>query len=347
MMELDKLIRPNILALSPYSTARDEYAGGTIATFLDANESPYDNGLNRYPDPHHHLLRNKLSKIKGVTADSIFIGNGSDEPIDIIYRVFCRPTIDNVVMIAPTYGMYKVSAAINDVEIREVALDAEFSLQADKVLKATDNNTKVIFLCSPNNPSANILSRDEVSKIAEGFNGIVVIDEAYVDFCTDYRSFLKDLTLYDNIIVLQTLSKAWGMAGVRFGMAFASPDIIMVMNKVKYPYNINTLTQKRVLAELDKVEEVHIRCQEIISEREKLIKELQKITEIEKIFPSDANFVLVKTADPNKLYNYLVCNGVIVRNRNSIFLCEGCLRITVGKSDENQKIIKLLKSYEW
>lgn len=346
-MKLEKFIRPNIIALAPYSTARDEYQGGEIATFLDANESPYESDLNRYPDPHQKLIRQKLSEIKGVATDQIFIGNGSDEPIDIIYRVFCRPSIDNVVMIAPTYGMYKVSAAINDIEVREVSLDATFALSAEKVLSATDKNTKAIFLCSPNNPSANLLCRDEVEKIVKSFEGIVVIDEAYVDFCEGYRSFIYDLASYDNVIVLQTLSKAWGLAGVRFGMAFASPEIVRIMNKVKYPYNINSLTQTRVMEELNRESEIKEQCREIIAERKKLTEEFQKIEQIEKVYHSDANFVLIKIANPNKLYNYLVDNKVIVRNRNSIKLCEGCLRITVGTEEENINLLKLMNSYEW
>lgn len=346
-MKLENIIRPNILNLAPYSTARDEYQGGEIATFLDANESPYETGLNRYPDPHHKLIRKKLSTIKGVDENQIFIGNGSDEPIDLIYRVFCRPGIDNVVMIAPTYGMYKVSAAINDIEVREVTLSDTFSLSADKLLSATDNNTKAIFICSPNNPSANLLCRDEVEKVVQGFDGIVVIDEAYVDFCESYRSFTTDLVSCDNIVVLQTLSKAWGLAGIRFGMAFASIEIISIMNRVKYPYNINTLTQTKVMEELDNLAKVKAQCAEIIAERKKLIEELQKVEKIEKIYPSDANFVLIKIADPNKLYNFLVDNGVIVRNRNSIKLCEGCLRITIGTKEENVKLIKLIDSYGW
>ncbi len=345
--DIKGLIRPSILNLAPYSTARDEYSGGEIGLFLDANESPYDNeGLNRYPDPHHADMRSKLSEIKGVAAESIFIGNGSDEAIDIVFRVFCTPSKDNIVAIAPSYGMYKVCGEVNDIEVREVELEEGFRLDSQKLLAATDKNSKVIFLCSPNNPSGNLLSRDEVEKVLEGFKGIVVVDEAYVDFCTDYTSFNQELGRYPNLIVLQTLSKAWGLAGVRLGMAFASEFIVSVMNKVKYPYNINQLTQQRVITELDKASQIAENCKEIIAEREKLMEALQDISYVEKIYPSDANFVLVKVGDANALYNHLVENGVIVRNRNSVVGCSGCLRISIGTPEENTQLISLLKNYK-
>lgn len=345
-MDIKSLIRPNILALAPYSTARDEYQGGEIGVFLDANESPYDTGLNRYPDPHLKLIRERLSGIKNVKEEQIFIGNGSDEAIDLIFRVFCSPAKDNVVMIAPSYGMYKVAAEINDVEVREVLLENDYSFSAAKILEATDDKTKAIFLCSPNNPTANLLDRSEVELLIASFDGIVVVDEAYVDFCIDYCSFTTDLERFPNLIVLQTLSKAWGLAGVRFGMAFASDLIVSVMNKVKYPYNINILTQNLVYEKLLDYATIDAQCCEIIAERERLLKDFNMITFIKKIFPTDANFILIKVENANHLYNYLVNKGVIVRNRNSVVLCEGCLRITVGTNQENSELLKLLKEYE-
>ncbi len=345
-MDVKNLIRPCILNLAPYSTARDEYSGGDIALFLDANESPYENGgVNRYPDPHHSTMRQKLGRIKGVECDSIFIGNGSDEAIDIIFRVFCTPAKDNIVTISPSYGMYKVSGATNDVEIREVQLEDDFSLVADKLLAATDNNTKVIFICSPNNPSGNLLCKDEIYHLLSEFRGMVVIDEAYVDFCAGYTSFSQDLGRYDNLIVLQTLSKAWGLAGLRLGMAFASPFIVSVMNKVKYPYNINTLTQQRVMEELDRESEIIAHCEEIVAQRSELMQEFKKLSFVEKIYPSDANFILIKVGDANALYDYLVSHGIIVRNRNSVVGCSGCLRISIGTPSENIELVKLLNSY--
>ncbi|MFI3321749.1 MAG: histidinol-phosphate transaminase [Rikenellaceae bacterium] len=344
MMNLNKILRPNIASLAPYSTARDEYEGGEIATFLDANESPYDTGLNRYPDPHLKAVRWQLAKIKGVKSDQIFVGNGSDEAIDLVFRLFCTPAKDNVVIISPSYGMYKVAAEINDIEVREVVLNEDFSLDADALLNTTDQNTKAIFICSPNNPTANLLDRAEVERLLKEFHGVVVVDEAYIDFAQNYRSFSEDLALFDNLIVLQTLSKAWGLAGVRFGMAFASKEIVAVMNKVKYPYNINILTQRLVLEKLTEYQRVKDECKVIIAEREMLISEFSKIEKIEKVYPSDANFILIKVADANKLYDYLVDNGVIVRNRNSVTLCKGCLRITVGTSAENQQLVNLMRN---
>lgn len=343
-MNLNKILRPNIASLAPYSTARDEYEGGEIATFLDANESPYDTGLNRYPDPHLKAVRWQLAKIKGVKSDQIFVGNGSDEAIDLVFRLFCTPAKDNVVIISPSYGMYKVAAEINDIEVREVVLNEDFSLDADALLNTTDQNTKAIFICSPNNPTANLLDRAEVERLLKEFHGVVVVDEAYIDFAQNYRSFSEDLALFDNLIVLQTLSKAWGLAGVRFGMAFASKEIVAVMNKVKYPYNINILTQRLVLEKLTEYQRVKDECKVIIAEREMLISEFSKIEKIEKVYPSDANFILIKVADANKLYDYLVDNGVIVRNRNSVTLCKGCLRITVGTSAENQQLVNLMRN---
>ncbi len=345
-MNVKDLMRPCILNLAPYSTARDEYKGGDIDIFLDANESPYgDGGVNRYPDPHHLLIREKLSKIKKVAANSIFIGNGSDEAIDIIFRVFCTPSKDNIVTISPSYGMYKVSGATNDIEVREVQLEEDFSLVADNLLAATDSNTKVIFLCSPNNPSGNLLCKDEICKILSTFKGMVVVDEAYVDFCENYTSFSKDLVKYENLIVLQTLSKAWGLAGVRLGMAFASPFVVSVMNKVKYPYNVNLLTQERVARELDREADIKIYCKETIFLRLDLSKALKPLHFVEKIYPSDSNFILVKMKDADAVYNYLVNNGVIVRNRTNVAGCSGCLRISIGSSIQNREVISLLESY--
>ncbi len=341
--DISTLVRPNILALEPYSTARDEYEGGEIDVWLDANENPFDNGVNRYPDPHQLSLKEQLSKIKGVEPKSIFIGNGSDEAIDLAFRVFARPGIDNAVSIAPTYGMYKVAAATNDIEMREVQLGEDFSLPVEELLNAADENTKLMWICSPNNPTGNLFPIEQVVEIIERFEGIVVVDEAYIDFAKG-EGFLARLTEFDNLIVLQTLSKAWGMAGLRFGLAFASEQIISLMNMVKYPYNINVLTQAKVSELLTKGIEGQV--EQIISQRERVIEELQEIELIEKIFPTDANFVLVRTQKANDLYDKLVDGGVIVRNRSKVRGCENTLRITIGAAQENDLMLKIIKEYK-
>ena len=336
------LFRANIAALTPYSTARDEFEGN-LGVFLDANENPNENGYNRYPDPRQTELKKKLSKIKGIAPDQIFTGNGSDEAIDLCYRVFCRPGVDNVVAIAPSYGMYTVSAAINDIEVREVLLNEDFSLPTDRLLAATDANTKLMFICSPNNPTANSFDRAEIVRLIESFEGIVVLDEAYIDFA-EQPGFLCDLDKYPNLIVLQTLSKAWGMAGLRFGLAFADRRIISMFNRVKYPYNINVAATRLVgeLLNCDIVEQV----EEIKAERARFVEFAKTLNCISEVYPSDANFVLVRTDDANALYNALLEDGIIVRNRTRMPLCEGCLRITIGTRTENTKLIESLAKYD-
>ena len=344
MSDITSLVRKNILSLKPYSCARDEFQGEASA-FLDANENPFNNPYNRYPDPLQWKLKESITAKKKVPATHIFLGNGSDEAIDLVFRVFCEPAQDNVVAIAPTYGMYQVSADINHVEYRKVHLNDDFSLNAKRLLNAVDDHTKVIFLCSPNNPSGNLLDRHEVLHVLENFDGVVVIDEAYVDFSPE-DSWLMHLSRFPNLIVLQTFSKAWGLAGVRLGMAFASPEIILLFNKVKYPYNVNILTQELVLEHLQYESRKRSWVNLLLQERERLVVELHQLSYVKTIYPSSANFVLVKVDDANAIYNYLVELSIIVRNRNNVMLCEGCLRITVGSPDENNLLFKALKAYE-
>lgn len=341
MIKLENLIRPNIWALSPYSCARNEFTG-EASVFLDANENPYNQPFNRYPDPLQVQLKEKISALKGVRPTQIMLGVGSDEPIDLIFRIFCEPAKDNVVAINPTYGMYGVCADINNVSYKQVNLNDDFTLDADKVLKACDKHTKVVFLCSPNNPTGNSLKRTEIEKIILGFEGIVVIDEAYIDFSNE-PSWLASLDQYPNIIVLQTFSKAWGMAALRCGMAFASEEIIAFFNKVKYPYNLNLLTQEAVYKQVENVEQKNEWVKALLMERKSLIDALQALPLVKKIYPTDANFVLVKVDDANKIYKQLVDKGIIVRNRNTVTLCEGCLRITVGTPSENKQLLTALQ----
>jgi histidinol-phosphate aminotransferase len=340
MKTLQELIRPNIWSLAPYSCARNEFTG-EASVFLDANENPYNQPFNRYPDPLQLQLKEKIAALKGVRPTQIMLGVGSDEPIDLIFRIFCEPAQDNVVAINPTYGMYGVCADINNVAYKQVNLNDDFSLDAQNVLDACDANTKVIFLCSPNNPTGNSLERSEIEKIVTGFEGIVVIDEAYIDFSNE-PSWLASLNAYPNIIVLQTFSKAWGMAALRCGMAFASEDIIAFFNKVKYPYNLNLLTQEAVLKQVEAVEQKNKWVETLLAERSKMIANLQNLPLVKHIYPTDANFVLAKVDDANITYNYLVNKGIIVRNRNSVTLCQGCLRITIGTPQENQELLTAL-----
>ncbi|MCC8147232.1 MAG: histidinol-phosphate transaminase [Bacteroidales bacterium] len=344
MMNLEKLIRPNIWKLKPYSSARSEFKG-EASVFLDANENPYNYPYNRYPDPLQRELKEKIARIKSVRASQIMIGNGSDEPIDLVFRIFCEPKEENVVAIDPTYGMYEVCADINDVEYRKVLLNNDFSLDADRVLQSVDKHTKLIFLCSPNNPTGNLLNREEMLKIVTQFQGIVIIDEAYIDFSTE-KSWLTDIDNYPNIIVLQTFSKAWGLASVRCGLAFASEEIIGFFNKVKYPYNINLLTQEFVSKQLEKEDDKNQWVKTLVEERSRMKKELEVLPLVEKVYPSQANSLLVKVPDANSTYKYLVDKGVIVRNRNSISLCLNCLRITVGSPEENSSLLNELKVYK-
>lgn len=344
MRRLEELVRKNIYRLKPYSSARSEFKGDA-SVFVDANENPYDTLYNRYPDPLQTKLKEKLSLQKGVPAENIFLGVGSDEAIDLLYRVFCEPCRDNVVAIDPTYGMYGVCADINEVEYRPVRLDGKFDIDEEALFAAVDDNTKLIWLCSPNNPTGNSLSVDKIKSIIERFDGIVVLDEAYIDF-SSHPSFLGELHSYPNLVVLQTFSKAWGSAGVRLGMAFADKPIIDIFNKVKYPYNINILTQRYAVKLLDKASAVKHRVAEIIRNRSVLEKQLRKYSCIKEIYPSDSNFLLVSTTGAKDIYDYLVDAGIIVRNRHGITLCDECLRITVGTRDEISKISAALAEYD-
>ncbi len=341
MKPLSELVRPNILALSPYSTARDEYKGGSISTWLDANENPYDNGVNRYPDPHQKELKRAIARLKGVGEEHIFIGNGSDEAIDLVLRIFCRPGVDNALSIAPTYGMYSVCAATNDVELREVPLAEDFALPVEALLAAADDNTKLLWLCSPNNPTGNAFPAGDVERLLRSFGGMVVVDEAYIDFAAE-PGFLPRLAEFPNLIVLQTFSKAWGMAGLRLGLAFASAEVAGLMARVKYPYNINGPTQRTVLERLAQGG-VAAQVAEICGQRALLAEALLQCPGVERVFPSDANFLLVRVADADATYTRLVNAGIIVRNRRHIPGCEGCLRITVGTPEENQKLLNELR----
>jgi len=342
-MKLNKLLRENIKKLEPYACARNEFSG-EASVFLDANENPYNAPYNRYPDPLQHKLKEKIVKIKGCREEQLFLGNGSDEAIDIVFRAFCEPGKDNMVRIDPSYGMYQVCAGINDVEIKTVSLDENFQISAKKILGKTDNHTKLIFLCSPNNPTSNLLDKEEVITILNKFNGLVILDEAYIDFSPG-NSFLPELEKYDNLIIFQTFSKAWGLAGIRLGMAFANPEIIAVFNKIKYPYNVNILTQQNALESLNTNKEVkETWVKELLEARKKLSEELKKISFVKKVYPSDSNFLLVKMDDATGVYKYLTGLGIIVRNRSNVNLCSNCLRITVGSEKENALLIKALKN---
>lgn len=336
-------IRKNIAQLLPYSTARDEYQGGDISVWLDANESPYDNGVNRYPDPHQKQLKQALAHLKGVDTAQIFVGNGSDEAIDLCFRIFCEPGQDNVVAIAPTYGMYGVAAAINNVAVREVPLDAEtYALNVDHMLAAVDAHTRLMWVCSPNNPTGNAFELADLERLANNFNGILVVDEAYADF-SEKGSMLSVLDKHPNLVVLQTLSKAWGMAGLRLGLAFAAEPIAQLFARVKYPYNVNGPTQQEVMRRLEtEPHDAHVA--EVVAQRQMLVKALSGLICVVKVFESDANFLLVKVTDADKIYNQLVAEGIIVRNRNKVVGCEGCLRLTVGTPQENQRLLKVLST---
>ena len=344
MKPLQELTRPNIWSLAPYSSARNEYAGREAHVFLDANENPYNAPYSRYPDPLQLELKAAISKVKGVPVGNIFLGNGSDEPIDLVYRCFCQPGIDNVVAIEPTYGMYKVCADINDTEYRPVLLDEHYQIAADKLLAATDQHTKLIWLCSPNNPTGNNLQREEIIKVIEAFEGIVIVDEAYSDFSSQ-KPLRTELAKYPNLIVLNTMSKAWGCAAIRLGMAFASEDIIAIFNKVKYPYNVNQLTQEQALQALKDPFEVDKWVKLLLEERSRMIDAFKLLPICEKVFPTDANFFLAQMTDAVKIYNYLVDKGIIVRNRHRVQLCQNCLRVTIGTKTENGELIAALRQY--
>lgn len=344
MKALRDLVRKNVWELKPYSSARDEYAGVDATVFLDANECPYNAPYNRYPDPLQWEVKNVLSKIKHVAPEHIFLGNGSDEAIDLVFRTFCEPKVDNVVAIAPTYGMYKVCADINDVVYRSVLLDEGFALNADRLLEAVDEQTKVIFICSPNNPSGNDLEREEIVKVIERFQGIVVIDEAYSDYSSQ-KPFRLELDKYPNIIVLNTFSKAWASAGIRLGMAFAHKDIVALFNKVKYPYNVNLLTQQKALEILKRHYDIDKWVTVIKNERASVITAFLDLPFCKKVYPTDANFFLALMDDADKIYAYLVSKGIIVRNRSKIELCGNCLRVTIGTPQENNQLLSALRSY--
>lgn len=341
IQDLEKLVRANIRVLCPYSTARDEYKG-KLGVFLDANESPYPTGYNRYPDPHQGALKERISQIKGIPTENIFLGNGSDECIDLIFRIFCTPGKDNAVTIAPSYGMYSVAAQTNDIEVREVMLSDDFSLPTEGLLARCDENTKLMFLCSPNNPSGNAFSNAQICEILDKFKGIVVLDEAYADF-SGVPSMAVRIQDYPNLVVFQTLSKAWGLAGLRLGLAFSNEYVIRLMSMVKYPYNINSSTQALVLKALEKP--IDDKVKTIKEERTKMYDILSSFGFIRKVYPSEANFLLIKVDDADKLYRHLLTDGIIVRNRNKVKGCKGCLRITVGLPEENTKLLDSLRNY--
>lgn len=342
MKSIEQLIRPNILALAPYSSARNEYSGHTARVFLDANENPYNKPFNRYPDPLQEELKELIAKVKDIKPNQIFLGNGSDEAIDLAYRCFCQPRIDNVVAIEPTYGMYKVCADINDVEYRPVLLDEKYQIEAAKLLSACDDHTKIIWICSPNNPTGNNINRTAIEEVISRFEGIVIVDEAYSDF-SQVRPFRLDLAKYPNLIVLNTFSKAWGCAAIRLGMAFASPDIIAIYNKVKYPYNINLLTQQQAMEALKSRYDVDDWVRVLKQERSRMISAFNDLPICLKVYPTDANFFLAKMTDAQAIYDYLVERGVIVRNRTRVSLCQNCLRITIGNKSENNELLAALR----
>lgn len=344
MKTLAQLTRPNIQRMEPYSCARNEYSGGEASVFLDANENPYNGPFNRYPDPLQRDLKQQIAHCKKVLPEQIFLGNGSDEAIDLVYRAFCEPKVDNVVAIDPTYGMYFVAAEMNDVEYRKVLLDEHYQFSADKLLAAADEHTKLIFLCSPNNPTGNDLSRDEVKKVLENFDGLVILDEAYNDF-SELPTMLGELERYPNLMVLQTFSKAWGAAAVRLGMAFASAAIIQILTKIKYPYNINLLTQQKALEMLSDEDKKEAWVKILKKERTFVMNEMLRLPIVARIYPTDANFFLTQVSDAQQIYGYLVRKGIIVRNRNTVSLCGNCLRITVGTHEENEKLLMALKNY--
>lgn len=351
MRSLQQLTRPNIWDLAPYSSARNEYSGHVAHVFLDANENPYNDPYNRYPDPLQQELKERLSQVKNVPAQNIFLGNGSDEAIDLVYRCFCEPRKDNVVAICPTYGMYEVCADINDVEYRPVLLDEEYGMSAEKMLAACDDNTKAIWICSPNNPTGNSIDRDEIAKVVTGFDGIVVIDEAYIDFSRHGSlsqlihegAVIGDEAVTARVIILQTMSKAWGSAAIRLGMAFASEEIIGLFNKVKYPYNVNQLTQEQALRRLSDTYAVEQWVKMLIHERGRMIEAFEQLPLCTKVYPTDANFILIKVVDAQKIYDYLVEKGIIVRNRTRVTLCQNCLRVTIGTREENNELLAALR----
>jgi len=347
MFDLNNLVRENIKKLVPYSSARDEFSGDA-KVFLDANEnslgSPLLKWYNRYPDPHQHKLKEAISKVKGIAPEHIFLGNGSDECIDLFFRCFCNPGKDNVIICPPTYGMYEVSANINDVQVKKALLTDDFQLDLINLENIIDEHTKIIWICSPNNPTGNSLNRNDIELLLNNFDGLVVIDEAYINF-SKQKSFIQELTDYPNLAVMQTFSKAWGLAALRLGMAFASTEIIMLLDKVKPPYNINQATQELALKALEEVDQVNEMIHELVDMRNALTEVFEKIPTVENVYPSDANFILVKIKHARKLYEFLLTKGIVVRDRSTVKLCEDCLRITIGTEQENTALIDAI--YEW
>ena len=343
MFSLNKILRKNINNLVPYSSAREEYTGEE-AVFLDANENPYNSPYNRYPDPLQNKLKKRISDIKGILQAKIFLGNGSDEAIDLLIRAFCEPRIDNIVSIEPSYGMYEVCADINNVKFIKVLLKNDFQLDINAILKTININTKLIYLCSPNNPTGNCFNKQDIIEILQNFNGLVIVDEAYIDFSTK-ESLLSILNEYKNLVVLQTFSKAWGLAGIRLGMAFADKEIIDVLNKIKYPYNVNSLTLEKANETLKNDRSKNAWIEQILEARDRLIEELANLPFVVKVYPSDANFLLVKVNSVKNIYDYLVNKKIIIRDRSNVSLCEDCLRITIGTKDENLLLMDSLKKY--
>ncbi|MFC2136613.1 histidinol-phosphate transaminase [Bacteroidota bacterium] len=344
MFDLNKLVRKNIKELVPYSSARNEYSGKE-AVFLDANENPYNAPYNRYPDPLQVELKKEIATIKNVKPEQVFLGNGSDEAIDIIFRIFCEPGIDNMITIDPSYDMYKVCAYINNVGIKKVKLLNDFSLPVQKIIDSIDQNSKLIFICSPNNPTSNCFAEDDILKVIKSFKGLVVLDEAYIDFAPG-KSLLPELNDFSNLIILQTFSKAWGMAGIRLGMAFAQKEIIDLMNSVKYPYNINSLTSEVALINIKNIDQKNKWVEDLLIERENLRIALRSLDIVEKVLHSDSNFLMAKFSDPKKVYSYLIDRKIIIRDRSKVTLCEGFLRITIGTQSENLLLISALRDYQ-
>ena len=340
---LDSLVRENVKVLKPYSSARDEFEDFDTAdmVFLDANENPFNNGVNRYPDPQQASVKSILAKQHKVNTNQILLGNGSDEVLDLLFRAFCEPKVDNVITLPPTYGMYGVLANINAVENREVLLSSDFQPQIEKIFKAIDDNTKIIFLCSPNNPTGNSFSEESVTTLLEHFNGLIVIDEAYIDF-SEKESWLQKMDQYPNLIITQTLSKAYGLAGIRLGICYASAEVISVLNKIKPPYNVNELSQKRALERLANTNAIQSEINSIIAQRGELLKVLLDVKYVKKIYPTEANFILIKVDDANKRYDELIAKGIVIRNRTTQPLCDNCLRLTIGTEEENKKLIDAL-----
>ena len=344
---LDTLVRENIKKMTPYSSARHEFSGAATV-FLDANENAFGSPLpvnyNRYPDPHQMPLKEKISQIKGVPASNIFLGNGSDEAIDLLFRIFCEPGKDNIIIFPPTYGMYEVCAEINNVAVKKVPLTTDYQLDLEATEAAVDANTKLIFVCSPNNPTGNSIERSAIEVLLNNFDGLVVIDEAYINYARQ-KTFITELTEYPNLVILQTLSKAWGLAGLRLGMAFAGQPVIDYMNRVKYPYNINTATQQLALEALSNISSVNNWTKTTVVQKDNLSEALLALPVTEKVYPSDANFILVKMTDARRIYEYLAGRGIIVRDRSKVMLCDDCLRITIGTPEENNQLLEALKKY--